>query len=102
LTGTCGSSGGIAYERRGDGVLKLLGQELFDDTFSGRMNIGPSHPCFGGGSGQVTDECLVIGCGSFGRNPRRRPADEFCRLASISHGSLEPHPGLSIMLRCCS
>jgi hypothetical protein len=44
LTGTCGSSGRIAYERRGDGVLKLLGQELFDDTSSGCMNIGLSHP----------------------------------------------------------
>jgi AcrR family transcriptional regulator len=28
------------YERRGDGVLKMLGQELFDDTFRGRMDIG--------------------------------------------------------------
>jgi AcrR family transcriptional regulator len=28
------------YERRGDGVLKLLGQELFDDTFRQRMDLG--------------------------------------------------------------
>jgi AcrR family transcriptional regulator len=28
------------YERRGDGVLKLLGQELFDDTFRERMDLG--------------------------------------------------------------
>lgn len=28
------------YERRGDRVLKLLGQELFDDTFRERMDLG--------------------------------------------------------------
>ena len=28
------------YERRGDGVLKLLGQELFDDSFREGMDIG--------------------------------------------------------------
>jgi len=28
----------IHYEHRGDGVLKMLGQELFDDTF--RMDLG--------------------------------------------------------------
>jgi AcrR family transcriptional regulator len=28
------------YERRGDGVLKMLAQELFDDTFRAGMDIG--------------------------------------------------------------
>jgi AcrR family transcriptional regulator len=28
------------YERRGDSVLKILGQELFDDTFRDGMDIG--------------------------------------------------------------
>ena len=28
------------YERRGDGVLKMLGQELFDDTFREGMDTG--------------------------------------------------------------
>jgi AcrR family transcriptional regulator len=28
------------YEHRGDGVLKMLGQELFDDTFREGMNLG--------------------------------------------------------------
>jgi AcrR family transcriptional regulator len=28
------------YEHRGDGVLKMLGQELFDDTFRERMDLG--------------------------------------------------------------
>jgi AcrR family transcriptional regulator len=28
------------YEHRGDGVLKMLGQELFDDTFGERMDLG--------------------------------------------------------------
>lgn len=28
------------YELRGDGVLKMLGQELFDDTYRDRMDIG--------------------------------------------------------------
>jgi AcrR family transcriptional regulator len=28
------------YERRGDGVLKMLGQELFDDTFRENMDFG--------------------------------------------------------------
>jgi hypothetical protein len=28
------------YERRGDGVLKMLGQELFDDNFREGMDIG--------------------------------------------------------------
>jgi len=30
----------IHYEHRGDGVLKMLGQELFDDTFRERMDLG--------------------------------------------------------------
>jgi AcrR family transcriptional regulator len=28
------------YEHRGDGILKMLGQELFDDTFRERMDLG--------------------------------------------------------------
>ncbi len=28
------------YEHRGDGVLKMLGQELFDDTFHEQMDLG--------------------------------------------------------------
>jgi AcrR family transcriptional regulator len=30
----------VHYEHRGDGVLKMLGQELFDNTFRERMDLG--------------------------------------------------------------